>query len=175
MFPISQAARQKRKRQERDALFKAQAQAKALKRAGDEHPEASALPRKSNGQAGPRRSEDGSRVRARRRPAGVPALLPAELLESDSEDEEEKEQALLREAKRPKKITFGAAERQLDRAARPPAEKRVGSTVYRPLTVNKDTHLAPKARKHSMARKRELLNRGRTQVQQRGGFFVAKR
>ena len=106
----------------------------------------------------------------------MPALLPAELLESDSEDDAAAE-AALREAaaKRRKKITFGSAGRALDRAARPPPDRRVGTTVYRPLVEARDAQLVPRANKHSIARKRELLARGRATMPQRKGFFVKKR
>lgn len=157
--PYRQVAAKKRKRQERDALFKSQAEAR--KRT-----------------SGPVSQGDGSgateaaleAAAQRKRKLEIPHVLPLELLESD--DEEELAPVELAEGRRPKKIRFDAMER-LSREDRTPRDQRVGSTVYRVLTDKADGILAPKSHKQTSNQKQRMLLRRRA-PRRAGGFFVKR-
>jgi hypothetical protein len=103
----------------------------------------------------------------------IPHILPPELLESDDDDHE------TTEASRPsKKVKFSGAqelpEKRLPRERIRPRDKRVGSTVYRVLSNKEDLKLAPKAGKHSVNLKTQLLVRRRL-PRTKSNFFLKRR
>lgn len=108
----------------------------------------------------------------------MPHVLPAEYLDSDSEEEVTGEDLYLASlgSKPPRKARkLATAERNLAREARRgsrPQEKVVGSTVYRVAGKKRDERLAPKGAKASANAKNGLLSRGRAAVKPKGGFFV---
>lgn len=167
---------ERRKRQERDAKFRKQAEARK-KQQQDSAAKTTAEKKKKtvdgesesdddDGDAAATRPEarlvtslaTSSRKRLDRR--NLPSVLPDEFLESDSEAEENVEEE---EARRPKKITFNTAARQVAKTEpRNPADQRVGATVYRVMKKQGETKLAPKGGKYSKNAKEMLLGRGRT-------------
>ncbi|KAI1469201.1 uncharacterized protein F4812DRAFT_321747 [Daldinia caldariorum] len=162
-----QTATLKRKRQERDNLFKQQAERRKRARAEVE----------TAVTTGRRRTQKHA----------LPTHLPAEFLtDSSSEDEDEDEdgdgengQALKKrrklsdEKKRPTKITF-------DDQPKKPRDRVVGSTKYRVLAEQGDSRLAPRARRDARASKESLLKRRRVGVAPATGaatgrgFFVKR-
>ena len=165
--PYRQTAAKRRKRQERDALFKKQAEAR--KRTSELAAQ--------DGRSGSvddldQAAGEGSRPEVqRKRKLEIPDVLPLELLESDDEDDEETGQAELATARQAKKVRFDNGERRSSRGDRPPRDRRVGSTVYRVMTDKTDGKLAPKAGKQSKNRREVMLVRKRA-PKRRGGFFV---
>lgn len=161
--PRRQAAADKRKRQQRDVLFKhqaeerkkAQGELKAAAAAQDLTPEATTNTTTTTGRR--RRAE---------KPA-VPTLLPAELLDDSSEDEEDDHHhrltAASASAPRSKRRKLAAVQRDLGRETRDPRDERVGSTVYR-VAAKVDERMAPAASKYSRNSKEALLKRGRAAV-----------
>ncbi|KAJ3942202.1 uncharacterized protein N0V96_007697 [Colletotrichum fioriniae] len=164
-----QQANQKRKRQERNARLqeqaaarKAQEDAAPVKKSSDDEEE-----------EGEEKTETPAReatTTGRRKRLDLPSELPAEFLESDSEDDGESEDgAGDRKPRKARKLE--TAEAQLLREARAPRDEVVGTTVFR--TVKKeDQRLAPKAQKYSVNAKKALLARGRAPVKARRGFLV---
>ncbi|KAL1843685.1 hypothetical protein VTJ49DRAFT_385 [Mycothermus thermophilus] len=154
-----QAAELKRKRQERDARLKRQAEERkrSQKATGpdDEDDEAAA-------------AEEGS-AGLEKRKRETPKLLPLELLESD--DEEETSNAAVDAKQKRRKL---GAEHPLLRDPKHPKDKRVGSTAYRVVKSTGDARLAPKAAKQTVNLREMLLRRDRAPLP-RGGFFVRKR
>ena len=151
----------KRKRQERDNLFKQQA--KKRKRVADQ-PETEG----EAATAGRRRAEK----------LKLPNVLPAEYL-TDSSSESEDETALRRMTKKsekPRKINFEDAARSPDKGQRAPRDQVVGSTVYRVVADRADRNLAPKMHKDTRNMREALLKRTRAAVtpNKRKGFFVRK-
>ncbi|KAK3990221.1 hypothetical protein QBC44DRAFT_325905 [Cladorrhinum sp. PSN332] len=153
-----EAAALKRKRQERDAIFKQQA--KERKQADEEA--------RAKGED----AEEAASESAEKRKREVPQLLPLELLESDDEDEmdlDTPESAGLN-----KRRKLDGSEQRLLREPRAPRDRQVGSTVYRVVAKAGDGKQAPKAKKQSVNLKALLLQRDR-KAQPRTGFFVKKR
>ncbi|KAF4782606.1 hypothetical protein HER10_EVM0000939 [Colletotrichum scovillei] len=164
-----QQANQKRKRQERNARLQEQA---AARKAQED-----AAPAKKSSDEAEEESEKKTETLAReptttgrRKRLDLPSELPAEFLESDSEDDGESEDgAGDRKPRKARKLE--TAEAQLLREARAPRDEVVGTTVFR--TVKKeDERLAPKAQKYSVNAKKALLARGRAPVKARRGFLV---
>ncbi|ORY69586.1 uncharacterized protein BCR38DRAFT_88495 [Pseudomassariella vexata] len=154
-----QAATLKRKRQERDDLFRQQAE----KRKRAHKPVKSS--KRSKHSAAVEDDSDGEKTAAtgRRRvdKADLPDMLPARFLtdsESDSEDAE-----ALRVVK-PTKIKFDQALQTVGMENRAPKDQVVGSTVYRVLANDGDKTLAPKMKKNSRHVKEDLLRRKRVGV-----------
>lgn len=117
------------------------------------------------------------------KPAPAPSVLPAEFLESDSEDDNDAMDVDQQDGPRTKKPrTIKAAGRAISREAHAAGASRpdqvVGSTVYRTATKKRDERLAPKGSKDSASTKKNMLIRGRQATQQRPvkggkkGFFV---
>ncbi|KAI3540501.1 hypothetical protein CSPX01_08163 [Colletotrichum filicis] len=163
-----QQANQKRKRQERNARL--QEQAAARKAQEDVAP---AKKSSNEEEESEEKTETPAREAAttgRRKRLDLPSELPAEFLESDSEDDGETEDgAGDRKPRKARKLE--TAEAQLLREARAPRDEVVGTTVFR--TVKKeDERLAPKAQKYSVNAKKALLARGRAPVKARRGFLV---
>ncbi|KAK1709291.1 hypothetical protein BDP67DRAFT_580573 [Colletotrichum lupini] len=165
-----QQANQKRKRQERNARLQEQAAARKAQ-------EDVAPAKKSSNEEEEEESEEKTETPARevtttgrRKRLDLPSELPAEFLESDSEDDGETEDgAGDRKPRKARKIE--TAEAQLLREARAPRDEVVGTTVFR--TVKKeDERLAPKAQKYSVNAKKALLARGRAPAKARRGFLV---
>ncbi|KXH34559.1 hypothetical protein CSIM01_00470 [Colletotrichum simmondsii] len=163
-----QQANQKRKRQERNARLqeqaaarKAQEDAAPAKKSSDEEEES-----KEKAEIPAREAP----TTGRRKKLDLPSELPAEFLESDSEDDGESEDGVGdRKPRKARKLE--TAEAQLLREARAPRDEVVGTTVFR--TVKKeDERLAPKAQKYSVNAKKALLARGRAPVKARRGFLV---
>ncbi|KAK0378832.1 hypothetical protein CLIM01_03803 [Colletotrichum limetticola] len=164
-----QQANQKRKRQERNARLQEQA---AARKAQED-----VAPAKKSSNEEEEESEEKTETAAReatttgrRKRLDLPSELPAEFLESDSEDDGETEDgAGDRKPRKARKLE--TAEAQLLREARAPRDEVVGTTVFR--TVKKeDERLAPKAQKYSVNAKKALLARGRAAVKARRGFLV---
>ncbi|KAK1462272.1 hypothetical protein CMEL01_14239 [Colletotrichum melonis] len=164
-----QQANQKRKRQERNARLQEQA---AARKAQED-----VAPAKKSSNEEEEESEEKTETAAReatttgrRKRLDLPSELPAEFLESDSEDDGETEDgAGDRKPRKARKLE--TAEAQLLREARAPRDEVVGTTVFR--TVKKeDERLAPKAQKYSVNAKKALLARGRAPVKARRGFLV---
>lgn len=169
---------ERRKRQERDAKFRKQAEARKKQQqdSADKTAEKKRKKVDGEGESEDDNEDDGnetttkqqarlvtslatsSRKRLDRR--NLPSVLPDEFLESDSEAEEDVEEG---SSARPKKITFNTAARQVVKAEpRHPADQRVGATVYRVMKKLGETKLAPKGGKYSKNAKEMLLGRGRT-------------
>jgi hypothetical protein len=162
-----QAAAQKRKRQERDALFKQQAEER--KKTQDFTKPAETQDSVSQDVAGPSSNRISSgRVRGDK--IQIPAILPDEFLTDSSSDEEDDHRHDLELASGPKRRKVASVERSLTRLDRGPRDETVGSTVYRVASKN-DQRLAPKAKKYTKSAKDVLLRRNRTAVPSRGGFF----
>ncbi|KAH6687324.1 hypothetical protein F5X68DRAFT_275850 [Plectosphaerella plurivora] len=113
------------------------------------------------------------------KPSSLPALLPDEFLNSDSEGEDDEAAANAADdaAGRPRKARkLATADRAITkdarRAAAPAPDRQVGSTIYRAAARKRDERLAPRSSKHSANLKRDLLVRGRTAVKANKGFFV---
>lgn len=151
----------KRKRKERDNLFKEQAQKRK---------------RVSKPEAGPEVDGEATAAAAGRRrveKVKLPSMLPAEYLadsSSESDEDDEADEAALRRrvVKRPNKKTNFE-----DKA---PRDQVVGSTVYRVVASQGDKKLAPKMHKHARNAKEDLLRRKRAPVtpNTRKGFFARK-
>lgn len=107
----------------------------------------------------------------RKRRLEIPDVLPPEFLESDDEDEEEREAGNVSQPRKNKKIKFSTVEKRLAREDRAPRDERVGSTVYRVVADKRDPKLAPKLGKQSRNLKEQLLRRHRV-PQARRGFLV---
>ncbi|RYO92211.1 hypothetical protein DL764_008163 [Monosporascus ibericus] len=168
-----QAALLKRKRQQRDSLFKQQAQKRkpapksdlASSESDTQDPEAT------------REAEDATETTGRRRveKLKLPSMLPPEYL-TESSSEGEDEAASERAAKKPKKINFEDALRSIGKEARVPMDQVVGSTVYRVAAGQPDKKLAPKMHKNTRYVKEDMLRRRRAPVapNKKRRFFVAK-
>lgn len=160
-----QAASLKRKRKERDDLFKQQAekrkrtikleihQSKATDNARDESDSRNELVEVEKATtSGRRRAEK----------FNLHGMLPAEFLtDSESDDDDEK---ALKAVKKPKKITFDAAVQTLGKEGKAPRDQIVGSTVYRVMADERNDKLAPKMNKNSRNLKDALLRRNRVGV-----------
>lgn len=105
----------------------------------------------------------------RRKRMAIPDILPPEFLESDDEDGSDAMD--LDMPRKPTKITFGRADRDLAKRNRAPADKKVGGTVYRVVADKTEKKLAPKVDKNSRNIKADLLNRNRAPVK-RKGFLI---
>lgn len=105
----------------------------------------------------------------------MPSVLPAEFLESDSEDGEDMtdDDERDRERRANKKMKFTTVEKQIaHRENRQPQDQVVGSTVYRVLKKAGNERLAPKSHKQSRNERDKLLARRRVVITQKKGFFV---
>ncbi|KAI1640174.1 hypothetical protein F4809DRAFT_591776 [Biscogniauxia mediterranea] len=186
------AASLKRKRQEKDNLFKQQAEkrkhtrieestsqqpAKSLSAAGSEQDEAAAAAAAAEAKA-----EKPTAGRRRAEKHKLPDVLPSEFL-TDSSSESDDDTALQRVlAKKPKKITFDAAAQALGKddpgagKQRPPRDEIVGATRFRVLAAQGDEKLAPRAHKNARLVKEDLLRRRRTAVvpNKKKGFFLRR-
>ncbi|KAK1691588.1 hypothetical protein BDP55DRAFT_627229 [Colletotrichum godetiae] len=163
-----QQANQKRKRQERNARL--QEQAAARKAQEDEAPAEKSSEEEEGDEETAGTPAREATTTGRRKRLDLPSELPAEFLESDSEEDGESEDgAGDRKPRKARKLE--TAEAQLLREARAPRDEVVGTTVFR--TVKKeDERLAPKAQKYSVNAKKALLARGRAPVKARRGFLV---
>lgn len=168
-----QAAALKRKRQERDVLFKKQAEARKQAQAEAKEAAVAALgpvPEDDDEEEG---SDIGVSSKKLKPATTSKNLLPLEFLESDDEDEATTMTDAT--AHKPKKIKFNTVERRLARSeGRRPQDERVGSTLYRVLADRGDSKLAPKQHKYTLGMRKELLIRGRMAIQKKG-FFANKK
>lgn len=163
-----QAATQKRKRQERDALFKQQAGDR--KKVEEEEKKALTTAAKADESDGDAEIAPGQPTIGRRRNRlQIPSTLPVEFL-TDSSSEDEDEEMSEAAYSQPKKRRVADVEKRLTRLDRGPLDETVGSTVYRVASVT-DQRLAPKSMKYSQRGKDVLLRRNRTTVKPRAGFF----
>ncbi|CCF46606.1 hypothetical protein CH063_15308 [Colletotrichum higginsianum] len=163
-----QQATQKRKRQERNARLQEQA---AVRKAQED----TAAVEKSN-EGGEEEEEEEETEAAQAETTGrrrlnkldLPSELPAEYLESDSEDESGGGET----DRKPRKARkLHTAEAQIARESRGPKDEVVGTTVFR-VVKKEDERLAPRAQKSSVNAKKALLARGRAPVKARKGFLV---
>ncbi|KAI0376842.1 hypothetical protein F5Y04DRAFT_265604 [Hypomontagnella monticulosa] len=178
-----QASSLKRKRQEKDSLYKQQAERRKRARGTvevhqTEQPASGELGSDEDDNDDTGMAEVETAVTAGRRRAqkkfNLPAVLPAEFLTDSSSEDEADETALKKRkiAKKPTKITFGEN-------AEDNTRKRdciSGDTRYRVLETQGTLTLAPKAHKNSRISKESLLRRKRSGVAtgQKKGFFVKK-
>ncbi|KAK2741646.1 hypothetical protein CKAH01_06987 [Colletotrichum kahawae] len=168
-----QAAAQKRKRQERNtrlqeqaAVRKAQKPAPAEK-AKDEDEEMETAAVEAEDLADAEQPGAAAPKKPTRRRLDLPAELPAEFLESDSEDDgEDGADGHPRKARK-----LNTAKAQISREGRGPKDEVVGSTVFR-VVKQEDQRLAPKSHKYSIGTKKAMLARGRTAVGAKKGFLV---
>ncbi|KAK8057646.1 hypothetical protein PG996_011583 [Apiospora saccharicola] len=145
-----QAADQKRKRQEKDKMMKEQAEKRKRTQ----------LSRKGKKAAEESDEEDFEAEKAARRSTAqqkldrhnLPDELPAEFLDSDSEDDS---------TRKPKKIKFEDAVQSLKREGGRPEDEVLGSTVYRVLADQGDKSQAPRMHHNARRMKEQLLRRGR--------------
>ncbi|KAI5862312.1 hypothetical protein GGS23DRAFT_571765 [Durotheca rogersii] len=169
----------KRKRRERDSLYKKQAEQRKRTRVTVEVHQAkpgSAPPGEADQEG--RRGEiaefekgvTGGRRRVEK--FNLPTVLPAEFLTDSSSDDE----ALERVAKKPKKITFEDAAEALGsgESSKKLRDEVVGSTRYRVLAQEGDSNLAPPSRRGAKRPKENLLKRTRVGVTQNKGFLVKR-
>ncbi|WYZ40692.1 hypothetical protein EsH8_IV_001033 [Colletotrichum jinshuiense] len=156
-----QAAAQKRKRQERNARLQEQA--------AERKAQQDAAPEEESNEEEAEKSDAAPEVTGRRRlnKFDLPSELPAEYLDSDSEEEGDDET----ERKPRKARKLHTAEAQIARESSGPKDEVVGSTVFR-VVKKQDERLAPKAQKYSVNAKQALLTRGRAPVRARKGFLV---
>ncbi|GKT47953.1 uncharacterized protein ColSpa_08134 [Colletotrichum spaethianum] len=159
-----QQAAQKRKRQERNARLQEQAAARKVQE--DAAPaEDSNEEEAEKADAAPVPETTGRR---RLNKLDLPSELPAEYLDSDSEDEGGDGET----DRKPRKARkLHTAEAQIARESRGPKDEVVGSTLFR-VVKKEDERLAPKAQKYSVNAKKALLARGRAPVKARKGFLV---
>ncbi|TWU76695.1 hypothetical protein ED733_001563 [Metarhizium rileyi] len=148
------AAVEKKKRQQRDALFKQQASERKVDA-------------QSEGVTAPKKAASG---RKRFEKLVIPSVLPAEFLTDSESDDEDSDMESSPGANRPRKRTVSAIEKRMSREGKGPRDETIGSTMYR-VSKAVDTRLAPKARKHSRSSRDLLLKRGRAPVTGRSGFF----
>ena len=177
-----QAAAQKQKRQERNTLLKQQAKGRKAEKETSSEPELEPAA-DTNETAGAEAEEETVEApkaavtskSSRKRKLETPNLLPAELLESDDEEDLEAAQ-LERESamKLPKKIKLDVEERLSQHTTPLPQDERIGSTVYRVTADKGSGKLAPKLSKESVQLKQKLLARHRL-PEKKGGFLVKKR
>ncbi|KAK8015640.1 hypothetical protein PG991_008528 [Apiospora marii] len=161
-----QAADQKRKRQEKDKMMKEQAEKRKRTQ----------LSRKEKKGAEESDEEDLEAEKAARRSTAqqkldrhnLPDELPAEFLDSDSEDDS---------ARKPKKIKFEDAVQSLKKEGGRPQDEVLGSTVYRVLADQGDKSQAPRMHHNARRMKEQLLRRGRAAgpTGKSKGFFKNKK
>ncbi|ROW12731.1 hypothetical protein VMCG_00479 [Cytospora schulzeri] len=177
---------QKRKRQDRDARFKEQAEGRrkqaekqAEKAAGEDADEAK-LGLEQSREHIPKLAAAPTRKRLDK--YSLPAVLPDDFLEaasldgSDDEDDgsEGGSDAEERRRRRNRKARFNTVARQVAKAeSRRPQDQRVGSTVYRVMKKQGDVRLAPKLGRQSRNLKDAMMGRGRPAAKKAG--FLAKR
>ncbi|KAJ0109290.1 hypothetical protein J7T55_009622 [Diaporthe amygdali] len=167
-----QSELQRRKRQERDARLKQQAETRKKKQGVPDKKAAAEAAEVSPEPA--QKTDAPTRKRLDRR--ALPDMLPDDFLEAASEDEEDDEEGDSDDGNRkPRKAKFNTVAKQVAKAeSRRPQDQRVGSTVYRVVRKQDDTSLAPKLGKYSRHDKELLLRRGRP-VARKGGFLVKRR
>ncbi|KAI1454987.1 hypothetical protein F4805DRAFT_295464 [Annulohypoxylon moriforme] len=171
-----QAASLKRKRQEKDSLYKQQAERRKRSRATVEVHQGKA---KSSGKERGSSEDNGvaeveTAVTAGRRRAqkfNLPTVLPAEFLTDSSSEDEDVDESALRVVKKPKKINF-------ETESKKPRDEVIGSTRYRVLAEQGDQKLAPRIQKNARASKESLLKRKRAGLVAgaggKKGFFVRR-
>ncbi|XWW97082.1 hypothetical protein V2A60_005063 [Cordyceps javanica] len=163
-----QATAQKRKRQERDALLKKQAEERKKLEDAQSSPAAD----EAKSLVAPRPS-------ASRRRGGqveLPTLLPAEFLTDSSGESDNDDDAGARgAARRPnlKRRKVAVVERSLTRLDKGPQDATIGSTVYQ-VAKKTDGRMAPKVKQYSKSTKELLLRRNRVPAKPRGGFFAKR-
>ncbi|KAI1213432.1 uncharacterized protein F4807DRAFT_411034 [Annulohypoxylon truncatum] len=173
-----QAASLKRKRQEKDSLYKQQAEQRKRSRATVEVHQGKSKPAskergssEDNGVAEVETAVTAGRRRAQK--FNLPTVLPAEFLTDSSSEDEDVDESAMRVVKKPKKINFEAE-------AKRPRDQIVGSTRYRVLNEQGDQKLAPRIQKNARASKESLLKRKRTGMVAgvgaggKKGFFVRR-
>ncbi|OLN96769.1 hypothetical protein CCHL11_02264 [Colletotrichum chlorophyti] len=161
-----QAAVQKRKRQERNARL--QEQAAARKAQKEEETAADAGESDEGEQADKPEAVLETAGHRRFDKRDLPDELPAEFLNSDSEEEEGDDET----GRKPRKARkLHTAEAQIARESRGPKDEVVGTTLFR-VVKKENERLAPKSHKASVNAKKALLTRGRTPVKARKGFLV---
>ncbi|KAI1373428.1 hypothetical protein F4677DRAFT_429577 [Hypoxylon crocopeplum] len=175
-----QAASLKRKRQEKDNLYKQQAERRKRARATVEVHQNKATTvreRSSSEEEGREIAEVETAVTAGRRRAqkfNLPAPLPAEFLTDSSSEDEDDETTLKRVIKKPTKINFDALGNEGSK--KQPRDRTMGTTRYRVLEDQADQKLAPRIQKKARVSKEKLLKRKRAGVvtNKKGGFFVKR-
>jgi U3 small nucleolar RNA-associated protein 16 len=171
-----EARRLKRKRQERDAKFKEQAQIR--KQVGEAEAKAAVAVVKQETEKAPAGEEEGPEkngggpaaetssmpVRARIK-AAVPDVLAPEFLESDDDDDDAYQGDL---------SSVGGEPRRKRRKSKHMGDRVIGSTVYRVVKTS-DGRLPPKKSKIVHNERIARVTKGRVPVRRSGGFFVKQR
>ncbi|KAI0127315.1 hypothetical protein BJ170DRAFT_683163 [Xylariales sp. AK1849] len=176
-----QAETLRKKRQERDNLFRQQAQKrKRIEKSGV--PRSKAGKERAVGLVGDGDITDGTDEveratgwgRRRAEKYKLPDVLPPEFL-TDSESEHEDERALGL-VKKPRKINFESAVQTLAKAGKAPRDQIVGSTAYRVMANQGDPKLAPRNDNNSKVMKEMYMHRRRVGVTpaKTKGFFKRK-
>ncbi|KAI1781427.1 hypothetical protein F4818DRAFT_37725 [Hypoxylon cercidicola] len=174
-----QAASLKRKRQEKDSLYKLQAERRKRVRGVQVHQTQPSAAERASSSAAEEHKHNVAEVetavtfgrRQRAEKLNLPAVLPAEFLTDSSSDEDEDDAAALKKlVKKPKKINFE------DGGGKTPRDMTVGSTRYRVLAKQADEALAPRAHRSARVSKESLLKRRRAAVAPgvKKGFFVKR-
>ncbi|KAK1751550.1 hypothetical protein QBC47DRAFT_390363 [Echria macrotheca] len=157
-----QATEQKLKRQARDLFFKQQAQKKISSKPID-----ITITNDSGGNGDVRVTKSASLFPEKKK-AEIPAILPIDILESDSEDDRQQKGS----ANATKRRRVDLAGSTWIPETRAPRDRRVASTVYRLVSTGKEVEMAPKAHKQSRNLKELLMRRTRTPQVKRHGFLV---
>ncbi|CAK7265509.1 hypothetical protein SEPCBS57363_001619 [Sporothrix epigloea] len=155
------AADGKRKRQEKDARLKTQAEAR---RARDEAAAEAA-----------RREEEaaGRKAGEAKTAATVSKLLPLEYLDSDSEDEQPHKSS--KAASTAAKLAASRKPAQVQKhKKRHPRDRQLGTTVYRLLSEGGPPTMAPKLGKKSQRVQQDMLVRNRLGKPVQRGFLVRR-
>lgn len=156
-----QAAAQKRKCKERDAVLKQQAEQRKqgqepISLISDQESEEHTVEISS------------APLIVQKRKRDVPAILPLEFLESDDENETTPQETTKRQRISTKRNGWLAEPKA-------PRDQKVGSTVFRVVENRGDGKLAPKVSKPTLNMKEKLLQRNRVPQARGGGFFVKGR
>ncbi|EPE10334.1 u3 snorna associated protein [Ophiostoma piceae UAMH 11346] len=166
------AADQKRKRQERDARLKAQAEVRKERedKEAAEAQIAAEAAAKIQAQEEKAQKKKAAAVAAKVKEAES-KLLPLEFLESDSEEEDaaiahkQAAKAAAKAAKQP---------RQRVQLAKAPKDRMLGTTAFRVLEDTVNTSIAPKSHSHSTSSRQEMMARKRVGKPKSSGFLVRK-
>ncbi|KAI1384448.1 uncharacterized protein F4822DRAFT_432995 [Hypoxylon trugodes] len=175
-----QAATLKRKRQEKDTLYKTQAaeRRKRTRSAVEVHQtKPNSKPTADRGGSEDNTAEIEEAITSGRRRAHkfqLPTILPPEFLTDSSDEDEDEDKTALKKRKtikpQSKKINFDT----LGNEGKKPRDQIVGTTRYRVLAEQADPGLAPRRRRDAQRAKESLLKRRRegVVVNRRKGFFV---
>ncbi|CAK7199088.1 hypothetical protein SEUCBS139899_001758 [Sporothrix eucalyptigena] len=151
------AAGEKRKRQEKDARLKAQAEARKAREEAAAEKAAEAVAAEAARIAEEEKEDEEAQTKA-----PVSKLLPLEFLDSDSEDEKPRKTKSTAMPTKPKKRLLKKKD---------PRDRQLGTTVYRLLTEGGPKTMAPKIVKKSRNVQQDMLVRNRVGKPVHSGFL----